>query len=335
MYKSIPLLKTDEIINKAFSRSSKIVLKRRGPRRLLIKNREMEMVSRSAEIIISSLQKILQRHPDIKKLDDFTKEMIYVVTDVEELNEELNEIRRTIFSIIKVKNNTLKKMEKVKEKEKYVKYRKDAYGKYSSLLRNLDKISKSLNDKRENLKEIPPISSDDYTVVIAGYPNVGKSTILSKLTTSKPKIAPYPFTTTGINIGNFDFKYQRIFVIDTPGILDRPLTKRNQIELKAISAIGFLANILIFVIDVSSSKKYSLEEQMSLYGDLENKFSLPTLLIQNKIDDSPPLEEADLRISAKDGIGIEELKLSLNKVILEDGEFARIRQLEIDDDPDQ
>lgn len=334
MYKRIPLLKTDEIINKAFSRSSNIVLKRRGSRKLLIKNREMEMVSRSAEIIISSLQKILQRHPDIRKLDDFTKEMIYVVTDVDELNEELYEIKRTINSIIKVKNNTLKKMEKAKEKEKYVGYRKDAYGKYSSLLKNLDKISKSLNDKRESLKEIPPISSNDYTVVIAGYPNVGKSTILSKLTTSKPKIAPYPFTTTGINIGNFDFKYQRIYVIDTPGILDRPLTKRNQIELKAISAIGFLANILIFVIDASSTKRYSLEEQMSLYEDLDNKFSLPTLLVQNKIDDSTPIEGADLRISAKDDIGVNELKSYLNRKILEDEEFARIKQLKVEDDSD-
>jgi nucleolar GTP-binding protein len=329
MFKSIPLLRTDEIINKAFSRTSKIVLKQRGSRSALFKKREFEMVSRSAEIIIASLQKILDRYPRFSELDRFTVEMIKIVIDVDELWTELAAIRQTINSIVKVKNNSLKKIEKEKDKVKIVALRKDAYGKYASLLRNLDPISASLNNKREKMKEIPPISADDYTVVIAGYPNVGKSTILSKLTISKPKIAAYPFTTTGINIGNFIFKYQVIKLIDTPGVLDRPLLKRNEIERKAISAIAYLANILIFVIDASDSRKYTIEEQLSLYSEVRELFPMPTILVQNKLDVSEETVDADIKVSAVEGTGIDKLKDMLIDMISKDPAFNDFKTLEL------
>lgn len=331
MYKDIPLLRTDEIINKAFSRSSKIVLKSKGSKAGLFKAREIEMVSRSAEIIIASLQKIVDRFPKYRELDDFTSEMIKIVIDTEELDTELHEIRHAISSIIKVKTRAIKKMEKTKERERVVEIRKDAYGKFGSLLKNLDKISGSLNNKREKIKEIPPISSNDYTVVIAGYPNVGKSTILSKLTISNPKIAPYPFTTTGINIGNFILKYQIVHVIDTPGILDRPLSKRNEIEMKAISAIGCLANIVIFVVDASESKNYTVEEQLSLYVSIKEIFGLPTILVQNKIDMSDRLEVADVAVSAVGGEGMDVLKSTMDDIILKDPEFIKAKGLVFDD----
>jgi len=329
MFKEIPVLRTDDILNKAFSRTSKIVLKKRGSRSVMLKKRETEMVSRSAEIIIASLQKVLDKYPRLCEIDQFTVEMIKILVDVDEMRSELFSIRRTINSIIKVKRNSLKKMEKEKDRNTIISLRKDAYGKYSSLLRNLDQVSKSLNEKREKMKEIPPISAEDYTVVIAGFPNVGKSTLLSKLTISKPKIESYPFTTTGINIGNFIFKYQLIQVIDTPGLLDRPLFKRNEIERKAISAIANLANILIFVIDASDSRHYSIEEQMSLFSEIRELFPLPTILVQNKADISDEILDVDVVISAKEGTGIEELKSILSERISNDPEFIRFKRLEL------
>jgi len=330
MFKSIPVLRTDEIINKAFSRSSKIVLKQRGSKSTLMKKRETEMVSRSAEIIIASLQKILDRYPKFGQLDQFTFEMIKILVDVDEIKSELNLINHTINSIIKVKRNSLKKMEKLKDRDSLVAVRKDAYGKYASLLRNLDDISESFNGKREKMKEIPPISSDDYTVVIAGYPNVGKSTLLSKITISRPKIAAYPFTTTGINIGSFVYKYQEIKVIDTPGVLDRPLFQRNEIERKAMSAIAFLANILVFVIDSSDSSLYSIEEQLNLYDELKELFPMPTILVQNKIELSECFKEADVAISSKNGTGIDAFMDMLYSKISSDQTFKEFRKLEYD-----
>ena len=45
-------------------------------------------------------------------------------------------------------------------------------------------------------------------------------------------VQPYAFTTKSLFIGHMDYKYLRWQVIDTPGILDRPLEERNTIEMQ-------------------------------------------------------------------------------------------------------
>ena len=77
---------------------------------------------------------------------------------------------------------------------------------------------------------MPTVDFDAFTVVIAGFPNVGKSTVLRRLTGAKPKVAEYPFTTKGIQIGYLETKWNKIQVIDTPGLLDRPIDQMNNIE---------------------------------------------------------------------------------------------------------
>ncbi len=56
---------------------------------------------------------------------------------------------------------------------------------------------------------------------LVGYPNAGKSTLLSKLTRAHPKIAPYPFTTLTPNVGLTDFDdYTRVTIADIPGLIE-------------------------------------------------------------------------------------------------------------------
>ena len=46
-------------------------------------------------------------------------------------------------------------------------------------------------------------------------------------------VQPYAFTTKSLFVGHMDYRYLRWQVIDTPGILDRPLEERNTIEMQA------------------------------------------------------------------------------------------------------
>jgi nucleolar GTP-binding protein len=52
------------------------------------------------------------------------------------------------------------------------------------------------------------------------------------------QVQPYAFTTKSLYVGHLDYRYQRWQVIDTPGILDRPLEERNTIEMQARIAAG-------------------------------------------------------------------------------------------------
>lgn len=57
-------------------------------------------------------------------------------------------------------------------------------------------------------------------------------------------------------------QYLRWQVIDTPGVLDQPLERRNTIEMQAITALAHLRACILYVMDVSEQCGYSLKEQV-------------------------------------------------------------------------
>jgi nucleolar GTP-binding protein len=326
MYKDIPIISVDEIINKAFSRSSRTVAKGRGIK--AISRKEMEKVERSASIIMSSLDKVVNRYPKIPAMDDFNREMFDILIGLDNLRRHLKVLNKTIGSVYRAQSIALKKMDGLRDPDKIIIIRKDVYGKYNSLLQSARPSIQWLNDARQKIIEIPPVSSDNYNVVIAGYPNVGKSSLLKRLTTSKPVIASYPFTTTGINMGTFELKYQRIFVIDTPGLLDRPIADRNEVEQKAFSAIRYLADTIIFVFDASEHRQYTLEAQRSLLSSIRETMGDKRFIIaNNKIDVPSERIEADVYLSTMEGTGVPELQELLYKTIQSDPVFKEKRAL--------
>ncbi|MHC1605207.1 MAG: NOG1 family protein [Candidatus Methanofastidiosia archaeon] len=329
MYKNVPTIKIDEIINKAFSKSSKIVMKQSGPKDVVFRKKEIEKVSKSCQILSSSLQKVIDRYPSINNLDNFDKRMFDILAGIDETKHNLGALDWAIKSINRVRKETIREMRQTKNRDKIISLRAKAYGRYKSILTQISSNIEMLNDAKDRLKEMPSIDTDCYTVVIAGYPNVGKSSLLSSLTTSTPHIASYPFTTTGINVGGFYVKYQKIQIIDTPGLLDRLFSKRNEIELKAISAIRYLADIIIFIIDGSESRHYTLEKQYSLLEDIRTRMGdVLIITVQNKSDIESAKTDADIKISAKNGSGIAELKAKLESAILHDPEFIKKKEFE-------
>lgn len=328
MYKQIPIINIDEIINKAFSRSSNIVTRKRRSRNATFKFKEIEKVNMSAKIISASLYKVLNRFPSLIDGDPFTLHMLDILADSASVRKDLLAMRRAISSIELTRSRIEKRMHKVRDTDEIAALRSEAYGKYSSILRSLSQNVENINNARQHIIEIPPITTKDYTVVFAGFPNVGKTSLLSKLTSTKPAIAPYPFTTTGINMGTFTVKYQRVYAIDTPGLLDRPFSDRNEVERKAVSAIKYLANVLVFIFDGSVSRGYTIEEQYSLLEDTKSRLQdVPIVLVQNKIDMESEELDVDCRISAKLGTGVEEFKAYLTDVILKDEAFEEYSEL--------
>ncbi len=197
---------------------------------------------------------------------------------------------------------------------------REAFGRASSVLRK-DRCINWLIDLAKQLKKLKSIDPTLPTVIVAGPPNAGKSTLVSRISSAKPEVASYPFTTKEIHVGHIDWNYSKIQVIDTPGILDRPQEVRNEIEKKAINALKNLDGVVVFLFDVSRYSLYTPKEQLDLYEEVKS-FGKRVIPVLNKMDEvdqgiyeqvSSALKEKFFKLSAETGVGVEELK----KAILE------------------
>jgi len=108
-------------------------------------------------------------------------------------------------------------------------------------------------------------------------------------------------------------------MVDTPGLLDRPMTERNQIEMQAIAALENVGDLVLFLIDPSESSEMSLQDQRHLLGEVTELLAdRPLLRVYSKSDLHEENENEVLRISSKTGDGIEELRSRLIKFIAAD-----------------
>jgi GTP-binding protein len=122
---------------------------------------------------------------------------------------------------------------------------------------------------------------------LVGLPNAGKSTLISKISSAKPKIADYPFTTLTPNLGVVDFNKRNLVVADIPGILEGA-HRGEGMGLEFLKHIE-RTQVLIFIIDVAPFsllpplKSFQvLEKELAMYHPLLLKKKL--MVVANKID---------------------------------------------------
>lgn len=167
-------------------------------------------------------------------------------------------------------------------------------------------------------------------VGLVGFPNAGKSTLLASITSAKPKIADYPFTTLEPNLGIVSYYDDKSFVMaDIPGIIEGAHNGKG-IGIRFLRHIE-RNSVLLFMVsaeeqDIAGGYKVLLNE-LKLYN--------PELLVKDRvlaITKCDILSEEELKalkkkkpkniptvfISSVTGFGIEELKEQLWEALQED-----------------
>nr|XP_034985281.1 nucleolar GTP-binding protein 1 isoform X2 [Zootoca vivipara] len=225
---------------------------------------------------------------DFPKLDDihpFYADLMNVLYDKDHYKLALGQINIAKNLIDNVAKDYVRLMKYGDSLYRCKQLKRAALGRMCTIIKRQKQSLEYLEQVRQHLSRLPTIDPNTRTLLLCGYPNVGKSSFINKVTRADVEVQPYAFTTKSLFVGHMDYKYLRWQVVDTPGILDHPLEERNTIEMQAITALAHLRSAVLYVMDISEQCGHSLEEQLELFSNIKPLFvNKPLIIVANKCD---------------------------------------------------
>lgn len=228
---------------------------------------------------------ILAEFPKIEDVHPFYGDLMNVLYDRDHYKLALGQLNTARHLVENVSKDYVRLLKYGDSLYRCKQLKKAALGRMATIIKRQSQSLSYLEEVRQHLSRLPSIDPNTRTILITGFPNVGKSSFINKITRADVEVQPYAFTTKSLFVGHTDHKYLRWQVIDTPGILDHPLEERNTIEMQAITALAHLRAAVLYFVDPSEQCGYSLEAQKALFDNIRPLFAnKPLLVVANKAD---------------------------------------------------
>merc|ERR550514_2429487 len=229
--------------------------------------------------------KILEQFPKIDDIHPFYADLCNVLYDRDHYKLALGQVNAVRGIIDNIGKDYVKLLKFSDTPYKCKMLKRAALGRMCTAVKKLQSSLTYLEEVRQHLARLPSINPSTRTLILTGYPNVGKSSFMNIVSNANVDVQPYAFTTKSLFIGHMDYNYVRWQVIDTPGILDHPLEDRNTIEMTAITALAHLPAAVLFFVDISEMCGYPLPQQVALFHSIKPLFrNRPLLVLLNKTD---------------------------------------------------
>ena len=280
-WRTLPtVLLEDEVLDKAFSRARKAADRVDDSDRVFRVRKQMNrMVQTAADVIFNQFTDLVNSWPSLDQSPQFDVAMIDACVGCDDYRHHLSMLQWGAKRVNSIAAQNSKKIIRTGRTELMHDARKEAYGRISSILRQVSPSLLWLSEARETLKKLPTISTDLPCIVVCGAPNVGKSAFISALSSGNMEVNHYPFTTKQIHVGHFFHRRLQHQLVDTPGLLDRPMIKRSAIEMQAIAALENTGSLVLFLMDESEHCGTPLEEQNNLLEEIKGLLPETELLV--------------------------------------------------------
>ncbi|MCC7567438.1 MAG: 50S ribosome-binding GTPase [Methanoregulaceae archaeon] len=296
-FEKIPTVPTaDEVLDRCFRRAAAKMKEKKNKDRA-----NEEFVRAVSQAIHDRLVRVMRSFPEFETLAPFYRDTVDILWGIDRVKKALGGVG---WAARWARTHGPGLAYQTRKSETPQVIRKRAVARLSSVVHQIDDDLRFLNDIRNVLRKLPHVE-DEFTVVIAGYPNVGKSSFIRLVSSATPEVASYPFTTKGIIVGHRMTGRERMQFIDTPGVLDRPAEERNAIERQALTAVVNLADVILCIIDATEHCGYPIEEQVRLIHEIESLTDAPVLVVANKSD--LVYFDGYLNMSTETGEGISEV----------------------------
>lgn len=245
----------------------------------------MRKVRYTGDGFCEKLQEIVDSFPNINEIHPFHRDLLDTLYEKNHYKISLASLSRAKSLIEQVSRDYVRLLKFGQSLFQCKQLKRAALGRMATIVKRLKDPLLYLEQVRQHLGRLPSIDPNTRTLVICGYPNVGKSSFLKTITRAEVEVQPYAFTTKSLYVGHFDYKYLRFQAIDTPGILDRPTEEMNNIEMQSIYAIAHIRSCIMYFMDLSEQCGFSVEDQVKLFHSIKPLFANKTVfVVVNKID---------------------------------------------------
>ncbi|MBI2573564.1 50S ribosome-binding GTPase [Candidatus Woesearchaeota archaeon] len=216
--------------------------------------------------ILPAYERVNKDFPLEFALPEFYRKLMELTIDVEGYKKALKALADTTRILQKIHKEAIKRIHKATLREDMKAISLETYGRIASVIKRSEPPLLFLDEARRTFRSYPDIQ-EMFSVVIYGFPNVGKSTLLNTITGTKAETAAYAFTTKTINVGYYTKDGITVQLLDVPGTLARQ-EHMNKIELQAQLVLEEVAQAIIYVFDISEFCGYPRENQEKLFKSL-------------------------------------------------------------------
>lgn len=248
----------------------------------------------TSETFVDKFSAILDGFPKLADIHPFHKDLMNTLYDADHFRIALGQISTAKRLIETVNRDYVRLLKYGQSLFQCKQLKRAALGRMATICKRLKDPLVYLDQVRQHLGRLPSIDPNTRTLLICGYPNVGKSSFLKNISRADVDVQPYAFTTKSLFVGHFDYKLLRFQAIDSPGILDHPLEEMNTIEMQSITAIAHLRSAILYFMDLSEQCGYSVAHQIQLFRSIKPLFANKLVFVViNKIDITRP-EDLDV-----------------------------------------
>ncbi|GAB2290213.1 hypothetical protein Dimus_038094 [Dionaea muscipula] len=304
------------------------------------RNRGAKQLDAFMKELAVPLRTYIENFPNRKHLHPYERSLIELTLgdgNYDEVLGNVNELRKRVVSVGKEHASLCSKSSSKKEAEERL---TEGMKKLEEIFNRERNVVDDLLTIAKTLRAMPVVDLEKPTVCLVGAPNVGKSSLVRVLSTGRPEICNYPFTTRGILMGHITLNYQHFQVTDTPGLLKRCDEDRNNLEKLTLAVLSNLPTAVLYVHDLSGECGTSPFHQFTTYKEIKERFSNHLwldvvskcdLLLESPgtfISEDSVVEQPDfasylklgptgaIHVSVKSSLGLDELKDKVHELLV-------------------
>jgi nucleolar GTP-binding protein len=155
------------------------------------------------------LSAILDEFPRLDDIHPFYADLINVLYDKDHYKLALGQVHTARQIIDNVCKDYVRLLKYGDSLFRCKQLKRAGLGRMCTVMRKQGPTLEYLEEVRKHLARLPAIDPNTRTLLICGYPNVGKSSFMNKVTRAEVEVQPYAFTTKSLFVGHCDYKYQR------------------------------------------------------------------------------------------------------------------------------